>query len=543
MFGGLQQGEIAQPGMLLSYSASLFKNLESYNGSLFYQPPLISRNEEVRRARTDIVKASRQVERFSELVRGGIDRNADTVVGPRLRVHPQPDFELLGIEDPEARKRFISQAKRWFNNWAYDHRKLCDAEGDHDFGGLMWLAYRHVTGPDAETFGVIHYEPDRRAEYRTRWATFVTVLDPDRVETPPLQAVNDRVFQGRLMDANGRMIGIYVRQRHPSESGQSENTYTLVPRETDFGRPVAWHYFQKSRGGQKRGITSLVTILRRTTMLDAFDTVYLGAASIRSQLGTYIKTKSSPQLVAENLAPAQAEAADMTYFGQKLDFYGKAKLRIGGSGGGQSIAVLPPDDELKMEAVSGAIEDPGPYRNGIIREIASATGNTFASTAQNYSEANYSSERANKLDQWLGVTRQRVHFTAAPPTLIYAAVIEEAIALGLIEFDPSWPPFDENRAAYCACAWTGPGMGWIDPLKEALAYKELLAMRVTSRQRIAAERGDDILEILDELAMEEAEAEARGIELEPAMPGQQPSGQQPVDDPFPSDPQPQPQGD
>lgn len=530
----LEQGEIASANMLFDYPGMLFKNLEAFQGEVFYRPALTSRNQEVKIARGQIIKQARHVERFSELVRGAIDRKADTVVGPRLRVHPQPDFELLGITSPEARKRFISQAKRWFNNWAYDDRKLCDAEGDHDFGGLMWLACRNVEGPDGETFGVIEYDEDRRQEYHTRWATCVTVIDPDRVQTPPQKAGDDTVFEGKQLDRRGRMTGAWIRVRHPSEAGQAPNDYVFVPRETEYGRPFLWHYFVKTRGGQKRGISSLVTILRRTGMLDAFDTAYVGAAAINAELATYIKTRSSPQVMSEQLALAPAKTdpdAVWGLFSHKVDFYGKTKLRIGR--GGQRLAVLAPDDEVAMTAVNRANADPTPFRNGIIREIASATGNPFAATAQNYSEANYSSERANKLDTWLGITRQRTHFAASPPTLVYSAVIEEAIALGLIEMDPDWPPFAENRAAYCACTWTGPGMGWIDPQKEAGAWRDLLSMKVTSRQRIAAERGDDILEIMDELAMEEQEAQARGLDLAVTPPTYTPPPTDPQPDPRP----------
>lgn len=515
---GLQQGEIATIGNVTTVAASLFKNMESFGGDIFYRAPVMSKNQEVRLARDKIVRQARDLERYSELVRGGLDRKTDMVVGPRLRVHPQPDFDLLGIEDPEARKKFIQQSKRWFNNWAYDDRKLCDGEGHYDFGGMMWMAHRNLEGPDGETDGVIHFDKKRRAKYKTRWATYVTVVDPDRVESPPEYAGNDRVFEGLLLDPDGRWIGMWVRRRHPSEGGQDFNDYQFVPRETAWGRPMAFRHFVKTRGGQQRGITNLVTIIKRTGMLDAFDTSYVAAAAVNAELATYIRTKSSSAAVAESLAPVASDpVATWSMFENKVGYYSKAKFRIGRAG--QRLAVLPPDDEIMMTAVNRAIGDPMPFRKSQIRDIASSVGTPFAMTAQDYSEANYSSERASKLDAWLGVTRQRVHFAASPPTLIYSAVIEEAISEGWIDFDPSWPSFRENRAAYCACTWTGPGMGWIDPLKEANAWKTLLDLKVTSRQRIAAERGDDILEIFDELAVEDAEAEARGIDLVVAMPG------------------------
>lgn len=518
MMDGLQQGEIVSVGAVTSSAATLFKNIEPFGGNVFYRPPLISRNQEVQLARDKIVRQARELERFSELVRGGLDRKTDMVVGPRLRVHPQPDFDILGIEDAEARKRFIQQCKRWFNNWAYDDRKLCDGEGHYDFGGMMWMAYRNMEGPDGETAGVIHFDVARRRRYSTRWATYVTVIDPDRIATPPEYAGNDRAFEGKLLDPDGRMIGMWVRVRHPAEGGIDASRYQFVPREAKWGRPMLWHHFVKTRGGQQRGISNLVTIIRRSGMLDAFDTSYVAAAAVNAELATYIRTKSSPAAVAESLAPVSSDPmASWSLFSNKVDYYGKAKFRIGAAG--QRLPVLPPDDEVMMTAVNRAIGDPMPFRKSQIRDIASSVGTPFAMTAQDYSEANYSSERASKLDSWLGVTRQRVHFTATPPSLIYAAVIEEAIGEGWIDFDPSWPPFHENRAAYCACAWTGPGMGWIDPAKEANAYKTLLDLKVTSRQRIAAERGDDAMEIFDELAIEAAEADARGIALNIAMPG------------------------
>src|SRR3546814_1556768 len=63
-----------------SWGATLFRNLESFPGQLATTPPILSAREEGLRSRKDIVRAARNVERFSEHVRGGIDRKADMVV-------------------------------------------------------------------------------------------------------------------------------------------------------------------------------------------------------------------------------------------------------------------------------------------------------------------------------------------------------------------------------------------------------------------------------------------------------------------------------
>jgi lambda family phage portal protein len=526
----LAQGEIVGPDRIFSVAGRFFENLETHQGSLIYRPATTSKNIEIKIARAEIVRQARHTERFSELIRGGLDRKADLVVGVRLRLHPQPDFAFLRIDDPAARKKFIAQAKSAFNNWAYDSRKLCDAEGHYDFSGMMWMAARNLEGPDGECAGVIHFDEARRAKYNTIWGTFVTVIDPDRIETPPERAADPDVFEGQRLDEHSRTIGMWFRRRHASEGLDPRaisRTHEFVFRETKWGRPMLFHHFVKTRGGQKRGITNLVTILRRTGMLDAFDTNYVAASGIAAETLTYIKTKSSAAAIAEALAPAGGQAVAQTggvvaggwgFFEEKVDYYDKRKFKIGRDN--QRLAVLAPDDEIVTAAIDRALADPSPFRAPFLREQASSIGVPISLFSQNYSDTNYSSERASRLDAHSGVLRTRAHFAAAAPDLIYSAVLEEAIDLGLIDWDPSWPPFQENRAAYVAAGWSGPGIGSIEPLKEANAAKTLIEKKLRSRTRINAEVfGDDYLDVLDEIDAEYEEAEARDIMLDGPAPG------------------------
>lgn len=504
----------------LSLSETLFKNISTFQGQIFSTPPRMSARQEGQAARGDAVRGARAAERTNEHIRGGIDKRADMVVGAAIRAQPQPSFDLIGSPTPEERKAFVQACQREFTDFAYDSRCLCDGEGHYDFGGMMWMAFRNLSGPDAETAGWIGYDEERQAAYNARWATFVIVLDPDRVETPPLFATDPAVRDGRRLDKWGRQIGIYVRNRHPGEPAASAadavNDYEYLPRETYWGRAMSWHWFVKTRGGQQRGMTTLVNSLRQSGMLDTFDDAYLGAAIINQTLATYIKTASSARSVAKNLAPAPGGVtAGGMPFGDKLGYYDKQAFRVNGS----LLAVLPEDDEIVMEAVNRAIGDPSGFRNNFLRQFASALGISFEQLSNNYSEANYSSARAALLEVWRGVIVMRRLFTAHVASLIYGAVIEEAVARGRIPLWASAPPFQENRTAYTGVAWTGPGMGWIDPQKEANALKTMLDIKMTSRTRAANERGDDIFEIFNDIEREREEAELRGFDLDTPVPG------------------------
>src|SRR3546814_8023575 len=81
--------------------------------------------------------------------------------------------------------------------------------------------------------------------------------------------------------------------------------FEMVPRENmETGRPIGLHWFIKTRAAQIRGVSTLVTILKSSGMLDSFDEAYLGAATVNQVLATSISSEASTEAVGQNLAPA-----------------------------------------------------------------------------------------------------------------------------------------------------------------------------------------------------------------------------------------------
>lgn len=501
----------------MSWGASLYKNLESFPGQLFTTPPILSKREEDRRSRRDVVRAARHIERTSEHVRGGIDRKVDMVVGQRLTVRAMPDFDILGITDPEQKKKIKKALEREFRSWAYDPRLLQDADGHYDFGGMSWLLFRQITAPDGECAAICHYDQERADAYNHPWATYLEVYDPDRIDTPGEHVGNPNVRDGHIFDKWKRRVATFVRNEHPSDglTAYDDMRYTVVPRESATGRPIGINWFVKTRAGQIRGVSTLVTILKSSGMLDSFDEAYLGAATVNQVLATSIQSQASTASVAANLAPAAGNSvADMNWslFERKLGYYDKTKMRVGGV----RIPVMPPGDELKMSAVNRAIQDPTYFRNAFLRGFASSIGISFEQIAKNFSDANYSAARAALLDIWQGVTKLRFWFGQHVLSLIYMAVIEEAWVKGRLpelgEID-----FYAVRAALCACLFTGPGFPQIDPEKEAKAARMLIADNIESRSEIIAQRGRDVEDVFDEIQSDRELAEERDIDLNPEL--------------------------
>lgn len=497
-------------------SSRLFRNIETSAGQVRTTPHLQSARSEGRKSRKDVVRAARHIERFSEHIRGGLDKKADYTVGPRIMAHARPDFGALGIDNEDERTRLTAELERNFRRWAYDKRLLQDAEGHYDFGGLMWMALRNLQGPDGECAGVIHYDEKRRKKYKARYATYVQILDPDRIETPPQHVGNDNVQDGFVLDPDGRRIGMYVRKFHPSDIVTSPADYTLVERETKTGRPVGFHWFVKTRASQLRGISTLVTIIKQTGMVDQFDDAYLAAALINQMLATWIESPAPAEVVRENLAPtAGQESAAWSLFDAKLGYYDQAKLRFGGA----RIPVMPPGDKINMSAVNRAIDDPSAFRNGFLREFASAIGISFEQIANTFGDSNYSAARAAILDAWQGILKLRYQFGQHVAALVYDAVTEEGIEKGYVKLPAGAPDFYEDRDAYTIVEWTGPGMPQIDPEKEAKANRMELEDKLTSRQEVIARRGGNYILTFDQIGKERLEAEERGFALDPLKPG------------------------
>lgn len=516
------RSDLTIEGVRASSGARLYRNLETSPGQVYLTPPVMSANEELALSRDQAVRQARHVERTSEHVRGGLNKKADLTVGGALRVSAIPDWIQLGFND---RKTGIAWSREWsrmaeslFHSWAYSSRLLADSEGNYTFGGQMWMAFRNRSGPDGECAGVIHYDQQRADDYETPWATHVTIIDPQRIETPPEQILMqlgvDRsyVIDGRLIDRHRRMIGFWVRE-DPDKTLGILTRHIFVPRELKGGRPMGFHWFVKTRGAAQRGITDMVNMLRRNTMLDSYDTNILGAAAVAASMATYIKTSRPKKDVAEdlNVAPGSASigGADLIDLNKlvadKSDYYKALNLRTHGN----RIPMMDLDDELIIAAANAATEDPTAFRNNFLREFASALGIDFEQFSGYYGDVNYSSARLALMNIMRGVMRERQMFFPAVPSIIYSAVIEESIVKGWLPLSPhatgGIDHFYRYREAYTRCKWTAPALGWVDPQKEATAAQIRTdpAAPISTLGDEAAAQGRTIEETIEERADEQ----------------------------------------
>ena len=286
-------------------------------------------------------------------------------------------------------------------------------------------------------------------------------------------------------------LAYYLWTRHVSDVD------TGIPRER-IRVPAAEldHLFLPFRLGQIRGVPWMAPAMRSTQLL-----------------GGYVE--------AEVVAARTASA--------KMGF-------IQSSGNGQDAGPDPDavgDEESEspiIEAAPGIIEKLGPgetfaqwdpshptgqfqsFLNAMLHFIAAGLDVSAVTLTGDLSQANYSSLREGKVTERDTWQQLQEWFTDLLHEPVYQDWLPLARTSGQL-------PLSGAISRYGAHKWQPRGWQWVDPLKDVQASERELSLRLTTRTRLAAERGDDFEEILTEWKAEQELA----AELNVALPDPQPT--------------------
>ncbi|MHC0499817.1 phage portal protein [Escherichia coli] len=128
-------------------------------------------------------------------------------------------------------------------------------------------------------------------------------------------------------------------------------------------------------------------------------------------------------------------------------------------------------DDLKPGEEIGMVKSDRPnpnletFRNGQLRAVAAGSRLSFSSTARNYN-GTYSAQRQELVESTDGYLILQDWFIGAVTRPMYRAWLKQAVASGVIRL-----PRDLDRSSLYTAVYSGPVMPWIDPVKEAEAWK------------------------------------------------------------------------
>ncbi|MCA0027346.1 MULTISPECIES: phage portal protein [unclassified Mesorhizobium] len=434
-----------------------------------------------------------------------MSRSLDLVVGSGWRLSVDLPATLLNLEPDEA-DAISDQIEEAWTAYAEDPGFWCNASRQGPMAAVLGLAYRQRIG-DGEALAEICWDENRGGQF----ATFVKMIDPDRLSNPNNIFDTADLRAGVQLDEHGAAIGYHVRTHHPDDDavwGAGMPEWNFVERETEWGRPVMVHAFEADRAGQFRGVPPMAPILRKLKQMVKYDEAELQAALVNAVLAAFITSPGNHDDLAEAMTATDVAKLNL----DRLSAYKEAPPRLQGG----TAHFLYPGDEVTLT-------QPGHPNSGFeaffragLRNVASTVGLTYEQLTMDWSQVNYSSARAALLEIWRGLTARKDMFAAQFMGQIYRAWLEEYLDRRLIKLPAKAPSFEAMPAAWAKADWIGPARGWVDPQKEAEAAGMRMSLGISSLEKECAEQGLDWKQVTRKRGRERRFLLANGLEPDPA---------------------------
>lgn len=437
----------------------------------------------------ELRRRSLDLERNAPLATGAFNTQLRDVLGDGLTPKPRLDREYLGLSAEEA-AAWGRQAMRIY--WAHCGSTAIDVSRRLTFAELQRQAlFSALSGGDC--FTVFRHRQDRGDLLGTK----LQLLEANRISQPETQPETDWFRDGIETDEHGVLQHVWFTNRHPNErympTGKLVHWAPLPVRDAQ-GWPLVLQLIDQKRPGQLRGIPYLAPVIETLKNLSRYAEAELMAAVVSAMFTVFIKGGFNPGL------------ADIDPDGDPSP-KGQVKLGTG------AVVDLAAGEDVEFANPARPNAQFDPFFLAMCRQLGSALEIPYEQLVNSF-QASYSASRAALLNAWRAVRTRRAWFVNQLCQPVYAHVIREAIARGLLQA-PGF--FDDPlaRAAWLGCEWTGPAMPEIDPVKAALAAELRVKNTFSTKEREASElTSTDFDENLEQRAVEEARLRAAGLDVE-----------------------------
>lgn len=247
------------------------------------------------------------------------------------------------------------------------------------------------------------------------------------------------IRQGVHVNNWGRATGYQVYTAHPASLLGLGNKLKTISAENML------HVAMRRRLHQTRGVSLLHGVITRLADLQEYETNERVAAKIASALGFYIKR-------------GDAQSADE--FSEPGD---RPPIPIEP---GMIYDDLRPGEDLGMVESNRPNVHMTEFRNGQLRAVAAGTRSGYSSISRAY-DGTYSAQRQELVESFEGYSVLQDWFIGQFCRPVYHAWLKMTLA----NLDV---PADVDRDSLFNATYQGPVMPWIDPAKEATAWRGIL---------------------------------------------------------------------
>lgn len=389
---------------------------------------------------------------------------------------------------------------------------------------------------------------------RDLWADWTTSM-PDTTRSMPWPQIESLVCRQWLRDGEllvhhvtGLVPGLRHRSRVPYSIELAEADYlpfTLMRASSptqhrivhgvemnDWREPVAYHLYREHPGDASYASSSVVSLLE-TKRVSADDITHLkfvrrlgqvrGVPIFHAVLQRLEDLKDYEE--SERVA-ARVAAAFTAVITKSTDFQGASNLSDSGNRNmemnpGMIFDDLLPGEDVRTIGANRPSEQLAPFRESMLRAIASGTGASYSGASRNYN-GTYSAQRQELVESWVGYEMAREYLIAVFYRGVWRRFVDMAVAAGLMRLSGL------DLSTLYRADWLGPSMPWIDPVKEVEAAGKAVEYGFKSRHMVIRENQYDPMLVDEQI---EADTFSQPAQQEPSVPQPVPDdGGEPIED-------------
>jgi lambda family phage portal protein len=253
-----------------------------------------------------------------------------------------------------------------------------------------------------------------------------------------------RVVRGVELDEFNTPIAYWVYPHHPADVYVSRQDPIRIEADQII------HLYRKDRAGQTRGITWFVPVMQWMRDLNTYLNNEMQAGAVASCFTAFV-TSPSP-IPSSYGAPSTASQTDAN--GNQYDYLEPGKIMYLGQGEG-----------VQMVNPSRPNSGAEPWINLMLRGIAVGTGLSYEIVARDFSQTNYSSNRASQLEDRRRFRRWQKYMIEHLCQPVWREFCTSASMIGKFGF-PSMTYVMEDCDRYCPATFQPPRWEWVDPVAE-----------------------------------------------------------------------------
>ena len=439
--------------------------------------PSSSADSEVKGSIKTVRNSARQLVRDSDFAKAALRAVRNGVVGTGIKNQAQVRMKRGDRLASEANDRIEYQFKQWTK-----------AKNCHAGGKLSWRDIQGLAITSMLESGEVFIRLVKQPFGDSKVPLGLEVIEADLLDDGynVILKNGNQVKMGVEINKWERPVAYHFWDYHPGDY-----QFSATPKETKKRVRIAAddiiHLYSIDRPGQTRGVSAFASAIMRLRNLSGYEESEIVAARATASMMGFVKT------------PDQDLFEDGTYSQDSvLDF----------SPG--SIRRLAPGEELQFFSPNRPDDSFTPFVQQMLRAVAAGVGCSYTQVSSDFSQSNYSSSRLELLET-------RTHYRTLQQYLIeslcqevYKKWIEMAVMSGNLDL----PGYDSEPERYEECKWIPPAAQFVDPQKEAAAYKSLIRSGVMTLSQVIALHGGDFDEQMRQRQREIEMAKELGIVLD-----------------------------